>query len=159
MKGFVHSVNISDGGVPKSPVSAANVVSGGLEGDYNRFRDENRRGDPDRAVCIFSLENIEGLKKEGHPIDVGTTGENFTIRGIDWDSLSEGTVLEIGGAALELSEPCAPCSKIGGSFVDRRFSRIDHQKEFGWSRWLARVVREGRVSGGDSVNIVITPNH
>jgi MOSC domain-containing protein YiiM len=130
-----------------------------LEGDYNRFRDENRRGDPDRAVCIFSLENIEGLKKEGHPIDVGTTGENFTIRGIDWDSLSEGTVLEIGGAALELSEPCAPCSKIGGSFVDRRFSRIDHQKEFGWSRWLARVVREGRVSVGDSVNIVITPNH
>ena len=31
MRGFVHSVNISDGGVPKSPGSAANVVSGGLE--------------------------------------------------------------------------------------------------------------------------------
>ena len=30
--------------------------------------------------------------------------------------------------------------------------------EYGWSRWLARVLREGRVSVGDSVNIVITPD-
>ena len=143
--------------MPKSRVESAEIMKRGVEGDFNRFRD-GRGGDTDRAVCIFSLEIIERLKHEGHPIEIGSTGENLTIRGVEWDSLSEGARLEIGDVVLELSEPCAPCSKIGGSFIGRRFDRIDHDQEYGWSRWLARVLREGRVSVGDSVNIVITPD-
>jgi len=158
MKGLVHSINISSGGVPKRTVDSVNIVKEGVEGDFNRIRDE-RGGDPDRAVCIFSLERIEELKQEGHPIDIGSTGENITVSGIDWDSLTKGSRLEVGDVVMELSEPCAPCSKIGGSFIDRRFGRVDHEQEFGWSRWLARVVHEGRISVGDSVNIIITPNH
>ena len=158
MNGLVHSINISSGGVPKRTVDSANIGKEGVEGDFNRFRD-GRGGDPDRAVCIFSLERIEELKQEGHPIEVGSTGENLTIRGVSWDSLVEGARMEVGDVVLELSEPCAPCSKIGESFIGRRFDRVDHEQEFGWSRWLARVVREGRVSVGDSVNIIITPNH
>ena len=158
MNGLVHSINISSGGVPKRMVDSANIGKKGVEGDFNRFRD-GRGGDPGRAVCIFSLERIEELKREGHPIEVGSTGENLTIRGVEWDSLVEGSRLEVGDVVMELSEPCAPCSKIGESFIGRRFGRVDHEQEFGWSRWLARVVREGRVSVGDSVNIIITPNH
>ena len=158
MNGLVHSINISSGGVPKRTVDSANIEKEGVEGDFNRFRD-GRGGDPDRAVCIFSLERIEELKQEGHPIEVGSTGENLTIQGVSWDSLVEGARMEVGDVVLELSEPCAPCSKIGGSFIGRRFDRVDQEQKFGWSRWLARVVREGRVSVGDSVNIVITPSH
>ena len=156
MSGLLHSINISSGGVPKRAVDYAKIGMKGVEGDFNRFRGEDRGGDPDRAVCILSIERIESLKEEGHPIEVGSTGENITIRGVEWNSLKVGTVLEIGGASLELSEPCAPCSKIGRSFLERRFARIDHQQEFGWSRWLARVMREGAVSVGDSVDVVIT---
>ncbi len=158
MNGSVHAINISSGGVPKRTVGSANIMKDGVEGDFNRFRD-GRGGDPDRAVCIFSLELIEDLKKEGHPICVGSTGENLTIQGIEWSSLVVGTRLEVGGVVLELSEPCAPCSKIGESFIGRRFGRVDHEQEFGWSRWLARVIREGSISVGDSVNIIITPCH
>ena len=158
MNGLVHSINISSGGVPKRTVDSDNIGKKGVEGDFNRFRD-GKGGDPDRAVCIFSLERIEELKLEGHPIEVGSTGENLTIRGVEWESLSEGTHLEIGEVVLELSEPCAPCSKIGESFIGRKFDRVDHDKEYGWSRWLARVLREGEVTVGDSVNIVITPDH
>ena len=158
MNGLVHSINISSGGVPKRTVDSANIGKEGVEGDFNRFRD-GRGGDPDRAVCIFSLERIEELKQEGHPIEVGSTGENLTIQGVSWDSLVEGARMEVGDVILELSEPCAPCSKIGGSFIGRRFDRVDQEQEFGWSRRLARVVREGRVSVGDSVNIIITPSH
>ena len=158
MKGLVHSINISSGGVPKRTVDYANIGKQGVEGDFNRFRD-GKGGDPDRAVCIFSLERIEELKLEGHPIEVGSTGENLTIRGVEWESLSEGKPVEIGEVVLELSEPCAPCSKIGESFIGRKFDRVDHDKEYGWSRWLARVLREGEVTVGDSVNIVITPDH
>ena len=157
MSGEVHSINVSSGGVPKSKVESADIMKRGVEGDFNRFRD-GRGGDTDRAVCIFSLELIQRLKDEGHPIEIGSTGENLTIRGVEWESLSEGTHLEIGDVVLELSEPCAPCSKIGESFIGRRFDRVDHDQEYGWSRWLARVLREGRVTIGDSVNIVITPD-
>tara|TARA_Y100000768_G_scaffold269430_1_gene205955 strand:- start:162 stop:638 length:477 start_codon:yes stop_codon:yes gene_type:complete len=153
----VHSINVSSGGVPKSKVESADIMKKGVEGDFNRFRD-GRGGNTDRAVCIFSLELIQRLKDEGHPIEIGSTGENLTIRGVEWESLSEGTHLEIGDVVLELSEPCAPCSKIGESFIGRRFDRVDHDQEYGWSRWLARVLREGRVTIGDSVNIVITPD-
>ena len=157
MSAEVHSINVSSGGVPKSKVESADIMKKGVEGDFNRFRD-GRGGNTDRAVCIFSLELIQRLKDEGHPIEIGSTGENLTIRGVEWESLSEGTHLEIGDVVLELSEPCAPCSKIGESFIGRRFDRVDHDQEYGWSRWLARVLREGRVSVGDSVNIVITPD-
>ena len=156
MNGFVHSINISSGGVPKSSVGSAKVSKNGVEGDFNVFR-ESRGGDSSRAVCIFSLERIEELRGEGHPIEVGSTGENLTLRGIQWSSLEDGMRLEIGDAVLELSEPCAPCSKIGESFMERRFGRVDHKQEEGWSRWLARVVQEGLVSIGDSVNIIISP--
>ena len=157
MRAEVHSINVSDGGVPKSMVESADIMKSGVEGDFNRIRSD-KGGNADRAVSIFSLELIQQLKHEGHPIEIGSTGENLTIRGVKWDSLSEGTRLEIGDVVLELSEPCAPCSKIGGSFIGRRFERVDHDQEYGWSRWLARVLREGRVSVGDSVNIVITPD-
>tara|TARA_B100000900_G_scaffold414964_1_gene443237 strand:+ start:1994 stop:2470 length:477 start_codon:yes stop_codon:yes gene_type:complete len=157
MRAEVHSINVSDGGVPKSMVESADIMKSGVEGDFNRIRSD-KGGNADRAVCIFSLELIQQLKHEGHPIEIGSTGENLTIRGVKWDSLSEGTRLEIGDVVLELSEPCAPCSKIGESFIGRRFDRVDHDQEYGWSRWLARVLREGRVSVGDSVNIVITPD-
>ena len=157
MSAEVHSINVSSGGVPKSKVESADIMKKGVEGDFNRFRD-GRGGNTDRAVCIFSLELIQRLKDEGHPIEIGSTGENLTIRGVEWESLSEGARLEIGDVVLELSEPCAPCSKIGESFIGRRFDRVDHDQEYGWSRWLARVLREGRVTIGDSVNIVITPD-
>ena len=157
MRGEVHSINVSDGGVPKSMVESANITKSGVQGDFNRVR-SGRGGSADRAVCIFSLELIQLLKHEGHPIEIGSTGENLTIRGVEWESLSEGMRLEIGDVVLELSEPCAPCSKIGGSFIGGEFDRVNHDKEYGWSRWLARVLREGEVTVGDSVNIVITPD-
>ena len=155
MNGVIHSVNVSqNGGVPKLPVRAAIIRYEGVEGDHNRFRTERKEGDPGRAVNIFSLERIHQLREEGHSIEVGSTGENLTIEGMDWDSLEVGMVLKVGEASISLSEPCAPCSKIGGSFAGKDFSRIDHDKEVGWSRWSAKVIEEGAVSVGDPVSII-----
>ncbi|MEE3277649.1 MAG: MOSC domain-containing protein [Candidatus Thermoplasmatota archaeon] len=155
MEGVIHSVNVSeDGGVPKFPIRAAIVRYEGMEGDHNRFRAERRGGDPRRAINIFSLERIGQLQDEGHSIEVGSTGENITIEGMDWDALEVGMVLRVGEATIQLSEPCAPCSKIEESFVDGRFARVDHEQEFGWSRWLASVLEEGMVSTGDMVSIL-----
>ena len=155
MQGSIHSINVSgSGGVPKMSVKAAMIGFEGLSGDYNRFRTERKAGDPGRAVCIFSLERIRELQREGHPIDIGTAGENLTIEGLDWPSLRAGMTLRVGDASITLSEPCAPCSKIGWSFKGEDFSRVDHEKQEGWSRWSASVVEEGAVSVSDSVYLI-----
>ena len=146
------SINVSElGGVPKLPIKTAVVRFEGVEGDLNRFRMERKNGDPGRAVSIFSMERILQLQEEGHPIDIGTAGENFTIEGIDWPKMEVGMMIRFGSTLIRLSEPCAPCSKIGGSFMENEFSRIDQNKRSGWSRWSASVIEEGAVSVGDAV--------
>ena len=146
------SINVSElGGVPKLPLKTAIVRFEGVEGDLNRFRMERKNGDPGRAVSIFSMERILQLQQEGHPIDIGTSGENFTIEGIDWSKMEVGMMIRFGSTLIRLSEPCAPCSKIGESFMENDFSRIDQNKRSGWSRWSASVVEEGAVSVGDAV--------
>ncbi|MBV03830.1 MAG: sulfurase [Rhodobacteraceae bacterium] len=152
MQGEIHSINISgSGGVPKLPIKEVFVRFEGVEGDFNRFRMEKKGGDIRRAISIFSLERIVQLQEEGHPIDIGTAGENFTIEGIDWTRLGVGMTIKLGSAIIRLSEPCAPCSKIGRSFIENKFSRIDQNKREGWSRWSASVIEEGSVSVGDAV--------
>ena len=146
------SINVSElGGVPKLPLKTAIVRFEGIEGDLNRFRMERKNGDPGRAVSIFSMERILQLQEEGHPIEIGTAGENFTIEGIDWPKMEVGMMIRFGSTLIRLSEPCAPCSKIGGSFMEDEFSRIDQNKRRGWSRWSASVIEEGAVSVGDAV--------
>jgi MOSC domain-containing protein YiiM len=146
------SINVSElGGVPKLPLKTAIVRFEGVEGDLNRFRMERKNGDPGRAVSIFSMERILQLQQEGHPIDIGTAGENFTIEGINWPKMEVGMMIRFGSTLIRLSEPCAPCSKIGSSFMENRFSRIDQNKRRGWSRWSASVIEEGTVSVGDTV--------
>ena len=152
MSAVVHSINIStEGGVPKLPIGKAKVNFEGVEGDFNKFRTEKKNSTGTRAVTLFSLEQIQKLKSEGHAIDVGTTGENITVEGIDWPTLEVGARMMIGEAVIELSEPTAPCSKIGKSFIDGAFSRIDHELELGWSRWSASVIEEGQVEVGSQV--------
>ena len=103
MSAVIHSINIStQGGVPKLPIDKAEIKFEGVEGDFNRFRTEKINSIDTRAVTLFSLEQIEKLKSEGHAIDVGTTGENITIEGVDWPTLEVGTRMMIGLSLIHI---------------------------------------------------------
>jgi MOSC domain-containing protein YiiM len=145
----VHSINVSDGGVPKRPRPRVEVRVGGLEGD--RQADRRHHGGPDRAVSLYSLELIEALRREGHPIEPGSIGENLTLSGLDWEAVRPGTTLEVGEAMLEVVRPAEPCRKIAGAFRNGGFVRVSEQANPGWSRFYARVLREGAVGVGDRV--------
>lgn len=148
--GRVVQVNISPGGVPKLPVTRAQVRRGGLDGDGHN--DTKHHGGPERAVSLFALEVIEALQAEGHPIAPGTTGENLTIAGVDYASLRAGDRLAVGDSLLiELTDHASPCTTISGSFIVGNFTRIAEKLHPGESRWYARVVREGEVAAGDAV--------
>jgi MOSC domain-containing protein YiiM len=147
--GLVHSINTSRGGVPKLPRAEATVTVDGLVDD--RQRDRRYHGGPMRAVSLYSLERIRALQAEGHPVDVGTMGENVTVAGLDWDRVGPGVRLTIGTVELEITKDAAPCKTIAGSFLDGGFTRASQKTSPGWSRYYARVLREGVVRVGDAV--------
>src|SRR3954464_11819049 len=119
------SLNISPGGVPKVSVPWAHVDFGGMEGDRQKHR--MFHGGPDRALCLYSVELIEALRAEGHPIKPGATGENGTIGGIDWRDVPPGARLELGDVEIEITGYAVPCKSIQGAFKDARSVRISHK--------------------------------
>jgi MOSC domain-containing protein YiiM len=151
-KGRLESINISDGGVPKTAVPEAVVTPEGLSGD--RQRDLHFHGGPNRAVTLFSLERILALQNEGHPIAPGTAGENLTVSGLDWDRLGPGARLRIGTVELVITRHAAPCANIRGSFANGDFSRLSQKVHAGWSRLCARVAVPGTIRAGDAVEVV-----
>lgn len=151
MLGRVESINLSRGGVPKASASETLITIDGLAGD--RQADRRFHGGRDRAVVLFSLDVIRLLQAEGHPIGIGTTGENLTMSGLDWAAIGLGAELHVGGARLAITKHASPCPKIASSFVDDNFARISHKIHPGWSRLCARVITEGRVSVGDIVTV------
>jgi MOSC domain-containing protein YiiM len=153
--GSIFSINVSAGGVPKLPVHEAIVTVYGLDRDSQR--NLKYHGGPDRAVCLFSVERIRALQAEGHPIDVGTTGENLTLTGIDWGSVTPGALFETGEALLEVASYTTPCRTIRDSFIGQKFSRLSQNHYPGWSRVYARVLRGGVIRTGDPAFITVLP--
>jgi MOSC domain-containing protein YiiM len=149
MAGTVDGVHVSDGGVPKVAVPRVEIGWRGLAGD--RQADRRHHGRPFQAVCLWSSEVIEALRAEGHPIDHGSAGENLTVAGLDWAALVPGTIVQVGGASLEISSYAVPCAKNAGWFSDGDFGRLHHERSPGRSRVYAWVLAPGEVSRGDAV--------
>lgn len=146
-------ISTSDGGVPKLPIERAVISTLGVEGD--RQESTEFHGGPERALCLFSLERIEALQAEGHPIEPGGAGENITIAGLDWDAVGPGARLRLGEAVLiEITRYTAPCTKISANFSDGDFNRINSKTNPGWSRAYARVLEGGPLLPGDAVELL-----
>jgi MOSC domain-containing protein YiiM len=148
----VYQINVSDGGVPKHPVLGAVVAKIGVEGD--RQRNLQFHGGPDRALCLYSQELIERLQDEGHSIEAGSSGENLTLTGLDWEKLKLGDRLQIGpDVQIEIMSYTSPCEKITRWFRDGDYTRVSQKVNPGWSRLYARVLIEGVVRPGDAVEV------
>ena len=149
----VYQINLSDGGVPKRPVLEAVIVTTGVEGD--RQRNLNVHGGLDRALCLFSQDLIERLQDEGHSIEAGSSGENLTVAGLEWEKLKPGDRLQVGpDVQLEIMSYTAPCDQNARWFRDKDLKRISQKKNPGWSRLYAKVLREGVVRPGDAVEVM-----
>lgn len=153
MRGRIFQINVAPaGGVPKMPVREGIVGELGLEGDTQR--NLIHHGGPERALCLFSVEIIQRLQDEGHPIYPGAVGENLTLIGIDFAKLGPGTRLRLGETVqIEITTPTIPCNNISESFKDGRSTRIAFKTNPGDNRWYARVLQGGSIRAGDDVVI------
>ena len=163
MVGTVVQVNLKpevegEHGLPKLPVESARLSRGGLTGDYNRFRHEERHDDPEMAILLLSIETIEQLRTEGWPVRPGDLGENLTVRGLAPDEMAPGRRLDVGSAILEVTKPCTPCDNLFLlPYVGRRRGPEFVRTMLDRRGWYARVLQEGNVRPGDAIASV--PSH
>lgn len=150
MPGRIVQINISPGGVPKHPVAEARVTRLGIEGDGHRNTEHH--GGPDRALCLFSVEQIEALQAEGHPVEPGALGENLTLAGLDWAAVQPGDFLRLGAEVLvQITRFTSPCVNVRAAFLDGAYSRVSQKRHPGWSRVYARVLVPGDIAAGDPI--------
>ncbi len=149
---FLYQINISNGGIPKRPIESAQITFDGVDGDKQKNR--SIHSGADHALCLYSLELIQALRGEGHELEAGSTGENFTLSGLDWSFVKPGDQLRIGNTLhVEISKYAVPCRHNARWFLNQNYKRISHKIHPGWSRVYARVLSEGSVKRGDSVFI------
>jgi len=151
-QGRLVQVSVSPGGVPKTAVAQARVTPLGLDGDAHR--DTEHHGGPERAVCLYALEAIQALQREGHRVVPGALGENLTVEGVEWSSVVPGSRVRVGGeVVLEVTRYTSPCLNIAPVFRDREYARVSQKRHPGWSRVYARVLAGGIVRPGDAVSL------
>ena len=122
----------------------------GVEGDGQADREAH--GGVDQAVYAYPQEHYgyweSALKREAFPF--GQFGENFTVRGLNEETVRVGDVLRIGGARLQVSQPRIPCYKL----AYRMAEGADFPKIFLRSKrtgFMLRVLAEGEVGPGDAI--------
>jgi len=143
-------------GIYKTPVSGrVHLASENLSGDAQA--DLTVHGGPDKAVCVYSVDHYPHWREElGEPeCGPGWFGENFSVEGQQEAAVCVGDAYRVGTAVVQISQPRAPCSKLG-----RRWNRLDMPKVViasGRTGWYLRVLEEGHVECGDTLTLVERP--
>jgi MOSC domain-containing protein YiiM len=149
--GAVTGLFVSNGGVPKSAVEQFEVGLRGAAGDRQKTRKHHGRAW--QALCLWSNEVVDEFAADGHPIAVGSAGENISISGLDWTEVLPGARLTIGSVTCEVSLYTLPCSKNAQWFFDGDFERMHHRRAVGVSRMYASVIEPGSIQVGDAVKL------
>lgn len=176
MTGSVEGLQRSaDHGFSKQTVRSAEMVAGvGLVGDAHagaRVKHRSRvRANPEqpnlRQVHLLQAELFDELAGAGHVVRPGDLGENVTTRGIDLLSLPTGAMLRLGDEVLlaltGLRNPCGQIEAFQPGLLDRVRTRGEQGRDQG--RGLVRragvmavVVRGGRVTVGDAIEVALPP--
>jgi MOSC domain-containing protein YiiM len=139
-------------GLPKPTIPAARFTVGGLSGDFNRYRHEEKHDDPRMAVLLFPIETVREFNREGWPVQPGDFGENVTTEGIPYAAFAPGSRWRIGTARVEITQPCDPCDTLfqlpyvgsarGPEFLKTALARRG---------WYARVIADGAARAGDPI--------
>ncbi len=123
-----------------------------LEGDGQA--DLENHGGVYKAVYAYTVEHYDHWKRELRRSDLapGQFGENFTVEGMAEDDVHIGDVFRVGGALVQVTQPRAPCYKLGLKMGMPRFSKMFLAS--GRVGFYLRVLEEGEVGAGDVIERV-----
>jgi len=158
-----HFAAEGDSSKPWSSAIIKQVVTGrvfvgfnGMDGDEQS--DLIHHGGPDKAVLAYASTHYL-FWSDRYPDSVftaGAFGENLTVSGLDEATCCLGDVFEIGGCLLEISQPRQPCWKLSRRWsLPRLAHEVQDERRTGW---YMRVLREGFVEAGDTINLKERPH-
>lgn len=107
------------------------------------------------AILVMPRETLAELDREGWPVRSGDLGENITTDGIAYGRFAPGRRFRAGEAVLEVSKPCTPCDNLYqlpyvGPALGPEFLKVMLERR----GWYARVLHEGVVRTGDTIEFV-----
>ena len=146
-------------GLPKIAVPSIYVNTQGVVGDYNHFRQRKKEGTPDRALLIYTTGKIMQLANHRWPFMPGHLGENITVEGIPYVAFQPESLWRMGEATLQITIAATPCSKlkhlpyIGEENIKAFCKMLEGQRG-----WYARVLKEGEIKKGDSIEAIVSPD-
>ena len=140
-------------GIFKSPVDGPVALrQHNLDGDQQA--DLSVHGGPTKAVYVYPNQHYAFWRDELPDVELGWGhfGENFTVEGMDEESIYIGDEFSVGTARVVVTEPRMPCFKMSV-----RFGRADMPKLFLRSQrtgFYFGVVEEGQVQAGDAIELL-----
>ena len=140
-------------GIFKSPVDGPLALGKhNLDGDQQA--DLSVHGGPTKAVYVYPNQHYAYWRGELPDVELGWGhfGENFTVDGMDEESICIGDEFRVGTARVVVTEPRMPCINLSV-----RFGRADMLKRFLHSQrtgFYFGVVEEGQVQAGDALELL-----
>ncbi len=123
-------------------VPEVQVQEAGLEGDHAR--------PGKRAVTLIQWEHLPVIASLAGRTEVAAEvlRRNLVVAGINLSAL-RGREIDVGGARLRLTVPCAPCSRMEAELGPGGYNAMR-----GHGGWCAEIVAPGRVGAGDAVVVI-----
>jgi MOSC domain-containing protein YiiM len=131
----------------------------GIVGDAWRYPFHGGRR---KAILLITVEGIDELVSQGIALFPGALGENLTTRGLDRHQMRLGQRIQVGGAAIELTQVRLPCSTLDiyGSGIQAAIYDAGVQAgdpgspRWGLSGFYASVVQPGIIRAGDPIALL-----
>lgn len=124
---------------PMTFLHTAHIGEGGLT--------EDRAKPGKRAVTLVQAEHLSAIGSYlgRGPVSPEDLRRNLVVEGINLAGL-KGRRLRLGGAVLEITGICAPCSRMEDALGPGGYAAVR-----GHGGWCAKVVQTGQVALGDRI--------
>lgn len=144
-------------GIDKRPREGRVLVGRfGVSGDH--IADTRHHGGIDQAVYAFAREDYGHWENElGRELPAGSFGENLTTVGIDVQNARIGERWQVGQTLVEVADVRIPCSVFAEFVGEPRW--VKRFAQHGVPGAYLRVIEEGTVAAGDSIEVVERRDH
>lgn len=144
-------------GIFKEPVAGAVWVGAtNLAGDAQA--DRKNHGGADKSVNVYSADHFPDwrLRLDRPDLTSGAFGENFTVAGLDEETVCIGDIFAIGDVRVQVTQPRQPCWKLARKWDVKDL--VVQVEELHRTGWYLRVLHEGHVEAGLPITLLERPH-
>ncbi len=144
-------------GIFKYPVNQP-VFLGTEDVENDHVIDRRYHGGTDKACYLYSADHYEYWQKLYPELEMpwGIFGENLTVEGLNEVQINIGDIFKIGEAVVQAAQPRQPCFKLEFRFNNDKI--VQQFIDSGYSGVYVRVLEEGKVKTGDSMELTERKN-